>query len=67
MDSKVYVGLSREAIKEAPEFLESVPITRKYEDRLYLHYGQAPYWLREAEYEPSFSLSGVPVTDTGVR
>jgi hypothetical protein len=44
-DSKVYVGLSREAIKDAPEYVESRPITREYENRLYFHYGRPPYWL----------------------
>jgi hypothetical protein len=57
--SKVYVGLTREAIQGAPEYLEAAPITRKYEDLLYLHYGRPPYWLREAQHESSFSLSGV--------
>jgi hypothetical protein len=57
--SKVYVGLTRVAIQGAPEYLESAPITRTYEDQLYFHYGRPPYWLREAEHEPSFSLSGV--------
>ena len=56
-DSKVYVGLSREAIKNAPEFVESAPITREYEDRLHRRYGQPPYWLREAEQKTSFSLT----------
>jgi hypothetical protein len=58
-DSKVYVGLSREAIKDAPEYVESMPITREYENRLYFHYGRPPYWLNEAEHNSSFSLSGV--------
>jgi len=58
-DSKVYVGLSREAIKSGPEFVESAPITREYEDRLYLHYGLPPYWLEEAEYKSSPSLISV--------
>ena len=58
-DSKVYVGLSREAIKSAPEYVESMPITREYENRLYAHYGRPPYWLHEAEHQTSFSLSGV--------
>ena len=58
-DSKVCVALSREAIKNSPEFVESTPITREYEDRLYLHYGRPPYWLHEANHEPSFSLTGV--------
>ena len=39
-DSKVYVGVSREAIKNAPEYVESMPITREYETRLYDHYGR---------------------------
>ena len=54
--SKVYVGLSRETIKTGPEFVESVPITREYEDRLYLHYGQPPYWMHEVE---ALSMIGV--------
>lgn len=57
--SKVYVGLTRKAIQGAPEYLESAPITRTYEDLLYVHYGRPPYWLREAQHESSFSLSGV--------
>ena len=58
-DSKVYVGLSREAIKSAPEFVDFTRITREYEDQLYSHYGKPPYWLHEAEYRRSLSLSGV--------
>jgi hypothetical protein len=58
-DSKVYVGLSREAIKSAPELVDYTPITREYEYRLYSHYGRPPYWLHEAEHKPSLSLSGV--------
>jgi hypothetical protein len=58
-DSKVYVDLTREAIKSAPEFVDFTRITREYEDRLYSHYGKPPYWLHEAEFRPSLSLSGV--------
>ena len=58
-DSKVYTGLSREAIKEGPEYIESRPITRDYENRLYLHYGRPPYWLHDAEHKSTLSLSGV--------
>jgi hypothetical protein len=47
-DSKVYAGLTREAIQNAPEYIESAPITREYENRLYFHYGRPPYWLHEA-------------------
>jgi hypothetical protein len=57
-DSKVFVALSREAIKNSPEFVESTSITREYEDRLRRHYGQPPYWLHETEHESAFSPTG---------
>ncbi len=58
-DSKVYAGLSREAIKSAPERVESMPAGREYENRLHSHYGRPPYWLHEAAHKPSFSRHGV--------
>ena len=58
-DSKVYVGLSWEAIQNGPEYVESMPITREYENRLYFHYGRPPYWLHQAEHRASFPRSGV--------
>jgi hypothetical protein len=57
-DSKVCVALSREAIKNSPEFVESAAITRQYEDRLHRHYGQPPYWLHETRNESAFSMTG---------
>jgi hypothetical protein len=57
-DSKVYVSLTREAIKDAPEYVESVLITREYERELHSHYGWPPYWLGETERQSSLSLSG---------
>jgi hypothetical protein len=57
-DSRVYTGLSREAIQSGPEYVESLPITREYENRLYLHYGRPPYWLHEGARKPSVSTSG---------
>ena len=47
-ESRVRVGLSREVIQAAPEFDSTLPITREYEDRLYSHYGMAPYWQGSA-------------------
>lgn len=58
-DSKVYVGLFREAIKEAPEYIESRPITRDYENQIHLHYGLPPYWMHEGERKSSLSMRGV--------
>ncbi len=42
-DSKIYVGVSREAIRNAPEYDES-ELNRKYESQLYDHYGRQGYW-----------------------
>ncbi len=55
----VSVGLSRETIKNGPEYVESMPITREYENKLYHHYGRPPYWLHENQHKSSFSVSGV--------
>ena len=49
LESKIYAGLFREAIQDAPEYLVSRPLTREYENRLYFHYGRPPYWEQEAE------------------
>jgi len=57
--SKVCVALSREAIKGAPEYVETSPISREYENRLYFHYGRPPYWLAEAAYTSPYALSSV--------
>ena len=56
-DSKVYVGLTREAIQSGPEYVESSKtITREYEHRLYMHYGKPPYWI-QVERESSLAMS----------
>jgi len=52
-DSKVYVGLTCDALQTAQEFDKSAPITRDYEERLYAHYGRAPYWLQHGHGEPA--------------
>jgi hypothetical protein len=59
IDSKVCVGLYRDAIKSAPEFGESAPLTREYEEHLHAHYGRPPYWLHDAEHKAALTLSGV--------
>ena len=45
--SKVFVKLSREAIKQAPEYIPDTLLDRDYEDRLYRHYGRKTYWADE--------------------
>ena len=58
IDSEVFVTLTRELIQSAPEYLESKPITREYEDRLYMHYSKACYWPNKAEAESYYTLTG---------
>jgi len=43
-DSRVYVDLTREQIKGAPEYDESRTVDREYESRLYRYYGRSHYW-----------------------
>jgi hypothetical protein len=57
-DSRVYAAMTRDAIQSAPAYVDSMPITREYENRLYFHYGRPPYWLSEAESRPEDSLVG---------
>lgn len=53
---ELYVGLLREVIKSAPEYIESIPITREYESQLYFHYGRPPYWPNDVAHSESLSL-----------
>ncbi len=43
-DRNVQIGLSRQAIKESPEWDSTININREYEARLYEHYRQPGYW-----------------------
>ena len=45
---KVFVDLTREAIKQAPEYTEGMPITTDYEAELHQHYHRPGYWVDEA-------------------
>jgi uncharacterized protein YrrD len=43
-ESKVFVNLPRETIKQAPEYDGSRPVTRDYETRLHQHHQREGYW-----------------------
>jgi PRC-barrel domain protein len=47
-DSKLHVDMTREQIKNAPEYDPSEPPRREYEMRLYDYYGRPGYWRDEA-------------------
>jgi len=46
-ESKVFVNLSREAIKQSPEYTEESLLTRDYEIGLHGHYNRKGYWVDE--------------------
>jgi hypothetical protein len=48
-DSKVYVDMTMENIQNGPEWVESIPVTREYEHRLYDYYARSPYWAPVSE------------------
>lgn len=51
LDSRVFIAASRDAIKTCPEYSDSAPISRDYEDQIYTHYGRPPYWLTSRQSE----------------
>jgi sporulation protein YlmC with PRC-barrel domain len=46
-ESKVFINLSREAIKQSPEYTEESLLTRDYETALHRYYDRQGYWLDE--------------------
>jgi sporulation protein YlmC with PRC-barrel domain len=57
-NSKIYVSLSREAIKSGPEYHVDA-LNREYEDKLHDHYNRPKYWdspvgQREIFFEPVY-------------
>ena len=46
-EAKVFVNLSRETIRQSPEYTEESPLTRDYETGLHLHYNRLGYWIDE--------------------
>jgi len=46
-ERKAYVNLSRETIKQSPEYMEESRLTRDYEIGLHQHYNRRGYWNNE--------------------
>jgi hypothetical protein len=46
-ESKVYVDLTRQQVKESPEYNVKTSIAREYEERLLDHYDVPPYWIQK--------------------
>lgn len=47
LESKVFVNLTREAIRLSPEYTEGFLLTRDYETGLHRHYDREGYWVDE--------------------
>lgn len=47
-ESKVFVKLTREMIKQSPEYSEEFLLTRDYETILHQHYNHQGYWVDES-------------------
>jgi hypothetical protein len=43
-ESKLYLDITKEELKGAPEFDYSAPVNRRYEMRIYDYYGRPVYW-----------------------
>src|SRR5665648_975407 len=46
-ESKVFINLLRETIKQSPEYTEDTLLTREYEIELYQYYNRQGYWVEE--------------------
>jgi hypothetical protein len=47
IESKVFVNLTRETIRQSPEYTEESLLTRDYETDLHRHYNRQGYWVDE--------------------
>ncbi|MFN3325879.1 MAG: PRC-barrel domain-containing protein [Bryobacteraceae bacterium] len=47
-DRKVYLDLSRDAVRHSPDYDPTTPVNREYEIRLYDYYGRPAYWLEDS-------------------
>jgi hypothetical protein len=56
-DRKVFIDLTREAIKNSPIWKGVDALNREYETDLHGHYGRTPYWLAD---DPGSSRLGGP-------
>ncbi|MCD2450587.1 PRC-barrel domain-containing protein [Methylicorpusculum oleiharenae] len=46
-ESTVFVNLTREAIRQSPEYTEELLLTRDYENGLHRHYDRQRYWMED--------------------
>lgn len=54
-EAKVFINLTRDAIKKAPEYTEKTLVTRDHEIGLHQHYSREGYWSRAIGREASIT------------
>lgn len=47
--SEIYVSMSRESVRQSPEYEDNMVISRDYETRLHNYYNRRAYWVPEPE------------------
>jgi hypothetical protein len=70
--SKVVVGLSRQAVKDAPPYSSTATLNREVEVRTHIHHGRIGYWQHEVKHDAAATAhrtqsSAPPSTDGTVR
>jgi hypothetical protein len=60
-ETKVLVSLSREAIKQSPEYKGDSLVDREYENGLHRHYGRLGYWVGESDATPASTPAAASV------
>jgi len=63
-EAKVFINLSREAIKSSPEFTDESALTHDYEVALHGHYNRQGYWVDEESERIHFRKSGTVLGDS---
>ena len=53
-ESKVFINLPRETIRQSPEYTEEALLTRDYESGLHRHYDRQGYWVDEPDSKENF-------------
>jgi uncharacterized protein YrrD len=48
-EARVFVNLTREAVRQAPEYTGDSVLNREYETSLHGHYGREGYWISEEQ------------------
>jgi len=56
IEGKVFVSVSRETVKRAPEFTTESQLNREFETRLHDHYNRQGYWIDEEAHDHVSSL-----------